>query len=355
MPEYILKKLCVTITSLKRAWKQHMRNAFITGITGQDGVFLAEHLLMKGYHVTGFSRTNTIASHLTDKIHMLVGDISNEADVTAAIERTMPDEIYNLASQSRPGESWTKAPQTLCANGLGAVYLFEAVRSICPTARICHASSSELFGQAKSTPQNEDTPFNPCNPYAASKLYAHQMARIYRNSHHLFISSAILFNHESEHRPLHFVTQKIAYGAACAGLGILNSPELNEEGCPIVSQGKLALGNLETARDWGYAPDFVQAMWLMLQQEKPDDFVIGTGKLHTLKQLCEIAYQHVGKDWKEYVFSDPAFIRPLETTQALADATKAHRLLGWEPSMSFQAMIKNMVDAQTKRLRDALI
>ena len=327
-----------------------MRNALITGITGQDGFYLAETLLTKGYRVTGFSRTNQIASQLKDKINIITGDISNETDIATAIECTMPDEIYHLASQSRPGESWTQAPKTLCANGLGTLYLLEAIRTICPTARVCHASSSDLFGQAQSSPQNENTPFNPCNPYAASKLYAHNMTQIYRDSHHLFIANAILFNHESERRPLHFITQKIAYGAACASLDILNSPEKNEQGNPIVSQGKLALGNLETARDWGYAPDFVQAMWLMLQQEKPDDFVIGTGKLHTLKQLCEIAYQHVGKNWQEHVFSDPAFLRPLETTQARADASKAHQVLGWKPSISFQTMIETMVDEQMKRL-----
>lgn len=327
-----------------------MRKAFITGITGQDGFYLAKMLLTKGYHVTGFSRTTHIDSQLKNKINILIGDVSNEADITTAIVRTLPDEIYHLASQSRPGESWTQAPKTLCANGLGTLYLLEAVRTICPTARVCHASSSDLFGQAQSSPQNEDTPFKPCNPYAASKLYAHNMAQIYRDSHHLFISNAILFNHESERRPLHFITQKIAYGAACASLGIVNSPEKNEQGKLIVSDGKLALGNIETARDWGYAPDFVEAMWLILQQENATDFVIGTGKLHTLKQLCEIAYQHVGKDWRHYIFSDPAFFRPLETTQALADARKAHQILGWKPSMSFQTMIQNMVDAQIKRL-----
>lgn len=331
-----------------------MRKALITGISGQDGYFLAQFLLAKGYQVSGFSRTHTIDRSLQDKVRLITGDITQASDLTHAIADTKPDELYHLASQSRPGESWSKASQTLCINGLGTLNIYDAVRTICPTTRICHASSSDLFGQVQSSPQDEKTPFNPCNPYAASKLYAHQMGVIYRNSHKLFIANAILFNHESERRPLHFVTQKIAYGAACAKLGIINSPDMNETHRPIVFQGKLALGDLETARDWGYAPDFVHAMWLMLQQEKPDDFVIGTGQLHTLKQLCEIAYGHVGKPWQEHVFSDPAFIRPLEAKPAVANPTQAQQLLGWKPVMSFNKMVQNMVDAQVKRLENSL-
>lgn len=324
-----------------------MRSALITGIAGQDGFLLAEWLMKKDYQVFGFSRS---LDHKQDQVQMLFGDIANVHDITHAIKSVMPDEIYNLASQSSPGESWAHAPETLSVNGLGAIHVFEAVRTFCPTARVCHASSSELFGQANVSPQNEATPFNPTNPYAASKLYAHQMAKIYRESHDLFISSAILFNHESERRPIHFVTQKIAYGAACAALGILNSPEKNDRGVPIVSQGKLALGSFDVARDWGYAPDFVRAMWLMLQQKNPDDFVIGTGKLHTLRELCEIAYRHVGKNWQDYVYSDLSLIRPLETTRITADTTKAHHTLGWQPSVCFQEMIQKMVAIQIKKL-----
>ena len=332
-----------------------MPKALITGITGQDGFFLAEWLLKKGYQVFGFARNasrlkSQIADQLQDKIPMLWGDIANEAEITAAIEQLRPDEIYNLASQSRPGESWAQAPKTLSINGLGAIHLFEAVRIHCPKARVYHASSSEMFGQTKTTPQNEDTPFNPTNPYAASKIYAHQMVRIYRESYGLFIASGILFNHESEYRPLHFVTQKVAYGAACASLGILNSPHYNERGLPIVLQGKLALGNFDIARDWGYAGDYVVAMWLMLQQEKADDFVIGTGQLHTLGELCEVAYQYVGKNWQEHVISDPALVRPLETAHTVADATKAMRILGWKPSVDFREMIEKMVRVQIQQL-----
>ncbi|MBA2656796.1 MAG: GDP-mannose 4,6-dehydratase [Tatlockia sp.] len=329
--------------------------ALITGISGQDGHFLAELLLQKGYKVFGFSHDRTSSRkqacpQLLDKVEMAYGDIANEDHVKAIINALKPDEIYNLASQSSPGQSWNQAAETLSTNGLGAVHLFEAVRTICPKTKIYHASSSEMFGQAKLSPQNEDTPFNPTNPYAASKVYAHQMVRIYRESYGLFIASGILFNHESERRPLHFVTQKIAYGAACASLGILNSPDKNERSMPIVADGKLALGNFEIARDWGYAPDYVRAMWLILQQKTADDFVIGTGQLHTLRELCEIAYRCVGKNWHEHVISDPALVRPLETTQTVADISKARQLLDWKPSVNFEEMINKMVQVQIKRL-----
>ena len=336
-----------------------MKLALITGITGQDGFYLAKLLLSKGYQVTGFSQRTSQdkqvdSNYLPDKVQMHFGDISSEEDVAAAIKSTLPDELYHLASQSKPGASWAEASKTLKVNGLGALNVFEAVRSISPTTRVFHASSSEMYGQTTSVVKNEKTPFNPINPYAASKLYAHQMAKIYRDSHQMFIANGILFNHESERRPLHFLTQKVAYGAACASLGIATSPDNNEKGQPIVSEGKMALGHLEVARDWGYAPDFVRAMWLMLQQDKPDNFVIGTGQLHTLKALCEVAYRYVGHDWQDHVFSDPAFIRPLEITQTIADPTKAQEILGWAPSVDFKAMIEKMVAAQIGRLRASL-
>lgn len=333
-----------------------MKRALITGLTGQDGSFLAELLLQRGYEVFGLVRRETWfrpnnASHLADKVQVLFGDMAEGVDIASALQDVIPDEVYNLASQSRPGESWVRAPETLMINGMGTLRLFEAVRHACPKARVYHASSSDMFGQAKVSPQNEDTPFNPSNPYAATKAFAHQLVRIYRESYGLFIASGILFNHESERRPLHFVTQKIAYGAACAALGIKDSPDLNERGHPMVAGGQLSLGNLEIARDWGHASDFVRAMWLMLQQDQPDDFVVGTGKLHTLRQLCEAAYGGVGLHWQDHVVSDPALVRPLETGQTLADASKARRLLGWEPSISFEEMVGKMVDAQMARLR----
>ena len=274
-------------------------------------------------------------------------------DIASAVQDARPDEIYNLASQSRPGESWARAPETLMINGMAAIRLFETVRHACPGAKVYHASSSEMFGRTTEVPQDEGTPFNPQNPYAAAKVYAHQMARIYRESYGMFIATGILFNHESERRPLHFVTQKIAYGAACAALGINDSPDLNERGRPIVEHGRLALGNLEVARDWGHARDFVRAMWLILQQAEADDFVVGTGIVHTLRDLCDAAYAHVGLDWREHVVSDPALVRPLETGRTVANPARARARLGWEPEIGFGQMVHGMVDAQLVRLREA--
>lgn len=332
-----------------------MKRALITGITGQDASFLAEILLSKDYRVFGLAKKESwyrpnSSSHLSSKIEILFGDISEGVDIASALQKSRPDEIYNLASQSRPGESWSKSAETLLVNGLAALHLFESVRHICPKAHVYQASSSEMFGRITQSPQNEETPFNPLNPYAAAKVYAHHMARIYRESYGLYIATGILFNHESERRPLHFVTQKVAYGAACAALGIDDSPDLNEMGRPIVSKGCLALGNIEVARDWGYAGDFVRAMWLILQQKKPDDFVIGTGQLHTIRELCETAYRFVGKDWRDAVVVDPSLIRPLESVQTLADPTKAKIQLGWTPTFRFDKIVEKMVDYQIHRL-----
>ena len=331
-----------------------MKRALITGITGQDGSFLAELLLEKGYQVFGFARRESwfrpnCSSHLEGRVTVLFGDMVEGTDIAAALEESQPDEIYNLASQSRPGESWARAPETLVVNGLGAIRLFESVRHHRPHCRVYHASSSEMFGRAVA-PQDEGTPFNPVNPYAAAKVYAHHMALIYRESYKLHISCGLLFNHESERRPLHFVTQKIAYGAACAALGIQDSPDLNERGRPIVQGGRLALGNLDISRDWGFAGDFVRAMWLMLQQDRPSDYVIGTGRIHTLQDLCETAYGSVDRDWRASVVSDPALVRPTEPGETRADPTKARRELGWEPSLSFREMVGRMVRAQVGRL-----
>jgi GDPmannose 4,6-dehydratase len=334
-----------------------MKRVLITGITGQDGSFLAELLLEKGCQVFGLARreswyqTNN-ASHLAGRIEVLFGDMSEGVDIASAIQDAKPEEIYNLASQSRPGESWTRAAETLVVNALGPIRLFEAVRHNCPTCRVYHASSSEMFGQVSTAPQSEQTPFNPVNPYAAAKVYAHQMAKIYRESYGLYIACGVLFNHESERRPLYYLTQKVAYGAACAALGISDSPDLNEMGRPIVQHGKLALGNLKIARDWGYAGDFVRAIWLMLQQDRPDDFVIGTGQLHTLEELCEVAYRYAGTDWRMSVVSDPELMRPLESGQPLADFSKARKQLGWKPTVNFEEMVKKMVAAQMLRLKN---
>ena len=335
-----------------------MKRALITGITGQDGSFLAEFLLARGYAVYGLARRESWfrannASHLAGRVEILFGDMTEGIDIASAVQDARPDEIYNLASQSRPGESWARAPETLMINGMAAIRLFETVRHACPAAKVYHASSSEMFGRTTGVAQDEDTPFNPQNPYAAAKVYAHQMARIYRESYGMFIATGILFNHESERRPLHFVTQKIAYGAACAALGIGDSPDLNERGRPIVEHGHLALGNLEVARDWGHARDFVRAMWLILQQGTADDFVVGTGIVHTLRDLCDAAYAHVGLDWRAHVVSDPALVRPLETGRTVANPARARARLGWEPEIGFGQMVHGMVDAQLARLREA--
>ena len=335
-----------------------MKRALITGITGQDGSFLAEFLLARGYAVYGLARRESWfrannASHLAGRVEILFGDMTEGIDIASAVQDARPDEIYNLASQSRPGESWARAPETLMINGMAAIRLFETVRHACPAAKVYHASSSEMFGRTTEVPQDEGTPFNPQNPYAAAKVYAHQMARIYRESYGMFIATGILFNHESERRPLHFVTQKIAYGAACAALGIGDSPDLNERGRPIVEHRHLALGNLEVARDWGHARDFVRAMWLILQQGTADDFVVGTGIVHTLRDLCDAAYAHVGLDWREHVVSDPALVRPLETGRTVANPARARARLGWEPEIGFAQMVHGMVDAQLARLREA--
>ncbi len=332
-----------------------MPTALITGITGQDGSYLAELLLEKGYTVFGLARRETWfrqnnASHLRARVQILFGDMAEGVDLAAAIQDAHPDEIYNLASQSRPGESWARAPETLLINGLAAIRLFEAVRHARPECRVYHASSSEMFGRAVVAPQSEQTSFNPQNPYAAAKVYAHQMARIYRESYGLFISTGILFNHESERRPLHFVTQKIAYGAACAALGVVNSRDLNELGSPIVEGGKLSLGNLDVARDWGHARDFVRAMWLILQQAEAADFVVGTGMVHTLTDLCDAAYRYVGKNWRDHVVSNAQLVRPLETVSTVADPGLARTRLGWQPAIGFEEMVQGMVEAQIRRL-----
>lgn len=332
-----------------------MKRALITGISGQDGSFLAEWLLDHDYEVFGFSRAETWtrpnnAGHLRDAITLIFGDVANAGDVTAAIGETNPDEIYHLASQSRPSLSWSQGPETLMVNALGSISLFEAVRTCAPTCRVYNASSSEMYGEPLFWPQDESTPFNANNPYAAAKIYAHQMARIYRESYGLYISSGILFNHESERRPRNFLSQKIAYGAACAALGIVNSDHANEASRPIVENGKLALGDLTIARDWGFAGDFVRAMWLMLQEDEPGDFVVGTGILHSLREFCEVAYAYVGRDWRDCVISDPLLVRPLETGRSLANPSKARAQLGWRPIVSFEKMIERMVEAQINKL-----
>ncbi len=331
------------------------RRALITGITGQDGIFLAEALLGKGYEVIGFGRRASILMRtdrreLFERITFAYGDLLDSVDIADAVQQHQPEEIYNLASQSAPGLSWAQSLETGEVTGMGAHRLLEAVRRFKPDCRVYQASSSEMFGDVLESPQNEKTPFNPTNPYAAAKIYAHHLAEIYRRSYGMFICCGILFNHESPYRSMRFLTQKVTYGAACAQLQIKESKALNEEGEPIVFGGKLSLGNLGVARDWGHAKDYVEAMWRILQRQLPDDYAIGTGQLRTVQDLCAVAYSRVGKDWQDHVVSDPRFVRPSDTGSTVADASKARRDLDWYPTISFETMICEMVDAHVKAL-----
>jgi len=331
------------------------KTALITGITGQDGSYLAELLLEKNYHVVGLSHNRLIQSEtlkpLHGKIDFVFSDLRDTHSIDTTISEIKPDEVYNLASQSYPGKSWHLALETAEINGLGAHRLFDTVRHWAPQCRIYQASSSEMFGEVLETPQNEQTPFNPINPYAAAKLYAHNIAAIYRKSYNLFISCGILFNHESPRRGLHFITQKISYAAACIKLGIKTSPLLNERGEPIVKDNILSLGNLDAERDWGYARDYVEAMWLMLQQDYPDDFVIGTGQIRTIRQLCETAFSYVGLNWENHVHIDPRFTRRTETGPTVADASKAKKILGWEAKTSFNDLIALMIEKHLEKIK----
>ena len=332
------------------------KTALIIGITGQDGSYLTEFLLSKNYKIIGLMRKtsalpSSLIAHLSNKIHFAYGDLLDTFSIAETIRSYQPDEIYNLAAQSYPGESWRLAIETAEITGIGAHRIYEAVRYVKPDCRIYQASSSEMFGMPTIVPQNEHTPFEPVNPYGAAKLYAHTMAQIYNKSYKLFIACGILFNHESPRRGMHFLTQKVAYGAACIKLGILNSLDLNEQGEPIVQSGTIALGNLDARRDWGFAGDYVEAMWMMLQHKTPETYVIGTGDVRTVRQLCEEAFGSVGLDWQKHVVVDPRFIRLTETGTTVADATKAKTELGWSPRTSFSDLVKMMVEHQMKRIK----
>lgn len=333
-----------------------MKKALITGITGQDGSYLAEFLLKKGYKVSGIVRktSNRVydnIAHIQDRLTLIQADLLDPVSIREAIQEIRPDEVYNLASQSHPAESFRQPIHTAEITGLGAHRVLDATLDVVPKAKFYQASSSEMYGWVKEIPQNEDTPFNPANPYAAAKLYAHAITRIYRHSYNMFAATGILFNHESPRRHLGFVTQKVAYAAACAKLRIRNSEHLNEKGELIVKNGKVALGNLDAMRDWGCAADYVEAMWRILQQKKPDDFVIGTGKTHTIKELCEEAFSYVGLSWKDHVYVDKRFIRPTETGPLVADPRKAKKVLGWKPKTTFEQLVHSMVDTWLARLK----
>lgn len=342
--------------AVKVARRSKQKTALISGITGQDGSYMAEFLLKKGYKVAGLVRKTSHfkyanINHIQDRLNLIQADLLDPVSLIEALRQVNPDEIYNFASQSVPAESFKQPIHTAEITALGALRMLDAAREVCPKAKFYQASSSEMFGWVKEIPQNEETPFNPANPYAVAKLYAHNMTHVYRESYGIFAVSGILFNHESPRRALSFVTQKVNYAAACAKLGIRNSEYLNEEGEPIVKNGKVAMGNLDAGRDWGYAGDYVEAAWLMLQQKKPEDFVIGTGETHTVRELCEEAFSYVGKNWKKYVAVNKKFIRPTETGPLVADASRAKKILGWKPRVKFSELVRMMVDANLARLK----
>lgn len=328
------------------------KKAFITGISGQDGSYLTEFLLKKGYEVAGLVR-RTAANEpdnikdLKSEIKIYHGDLASPESIALALYDFQPDEIYNLAAQSSPLASFFDPIGTMMITGLGAVQVFERARQVVPKTKIYQASTSEMFGVPKQVPQNENTPLTPANPYAAAKVYAHWMATIARRdqSSPQFISCGILFNHESSRRGLNFITRKISVAVACIKNNKKEGIPLNEFGEPIVENGKLKIGDLTSARDWGYAPDYIEAMWLMLQQERADDFVIATGQLHTVEEFCKEAFTVAGLDWKQYVISDKKFIPPVKTGPLVGDCSKAKKVLDWEPKTKFKDLVRIMVHA----------
>jgi GDPmannose 4,6-dehydratase len=310
------------------------KRAVITGITGQDGSYLAEFLLEKDYEVFGLIRRSSTVnferiSHLQDKLELISGDLLDQKSLVTALQTAKPHEVYNLGAQSFVPASWEQPMLTGEITGLGVTRMLEAIRTTDEEIRFYQASTSELFGKAQETPQSETTPFYPRSPYGVSKLYAHWITINYRESFDMFACAGILFNHESPRRGLEFVTRKITHAVARIKHGI------DEE---------LRLGNLDARRDWGFAGDFVQAMWFMLQQDKPDDFVIATGETRTIREFCQVAFDRAGLDWENYVVIDERFFRPAEVNILLGDAAKASETLGWKPETSFEKMVQLMVD-----------
>jgi len=316
-----------------------MPTAIITGITGQDGSYLAELLLSKGYQVIGMVRRSSTVNferieHLLDDITVLQGDLQDQGSLLSMLEEYKPTEVYNLAAQSFVPTSWGQPALTGDVTGLGVTRMLEAIRFVNPKIRFYQASSSEMFGKVLEVPQKEDTPFYPRSPYGVAKVYGHWITVNYRESFDIYATSGILFNHESPRRGLEFVTRKISNAVA------------------MIKQGKakeLRLGNLEAQRDWGFAGDYVRAMWLMLQQDAPDNYVIGTGETHAVREFCEIAFSHVGLDYKDYVVVDERFYRPAEVELLISDPSKARNQLKWEPEVSFNQLVTMMVDGDMAR------
>jgi GDPmannose 4,6-dehydratase len=324
------------------------KTAVITGVSGQDGSYLADFLLEKGTTVVGvLRRSSTIdrenVRHLKGTVIFEYADLLDGYSLEHVLQKHQPDEVYNLAAQSVPADSWSQPIATGEITALGAVRVFEAVRKFAPTARVYQGSSREIFGGVQQNVMNEDTPFLANNAYGIAKLYAHLMMRTYRESYGMFACGGILFNHESPRRSLHFVSRKVTMAAACIKLGA--EPPLDESGQPLVRDGKVRLGNLDAQRDWGYAKEYVEAMWMMLQQNAPRDYVIATNTLCGVRDLCRIAFEHVGLHWEDHVVSDETFKRPTEITASRGDYSRAKRDLGWAPRTSFEDLVKLMVDA----------
>ncbi len=318
------------------------KTALITGITGQDGSYLADFLLEKEYRVIGMVRRSSSErfdriSHIRDKIEIFQADLLDQYSITRLVEEVRPDEIYNLAAMSFVPTSWTQPVLTAEFTAVGVTRMLEAVRSVDPKIRFYQASSSEMFGKVKEIPQTENTPFHPRSPYGVAKTYGHWITVNYRESYDIFAVSGILFNHESPRRGLEFVTRKVSNAAARIKLGLAD---------------KLPMGTLEAKRDWGFAGDYVQAMWLMLQQDSPDDFVVATGETHSVRELVEIAFSHVGLDYRDHVIQDERFMRPAEVDLLIGNPEKAKNKLGWIPKVNFEELVRMMVDADIKSLQN---
>jgi GDPmannose 4,6-dehydratase len=319
------------------------KTALISGITGQDGSYLAEFLLSQGYRVIGMVRRSSTVTfgrieHIQDQLTLVHGDLLDQTSLIDIMREHRPDEIYNLAAQSFVPVSWKQPVLTGEFTALGVTRMLEAMRSTVPEARFYQASSSEMFGKVREVPQNERTPFHPRSPYGVAKVYGHWITVNYRESYDLFACSGILFNHESPRRGLEFVTRKVTHGAAQIKLGLAK---------------ELRLGNLDARRDWGYAGDYVKAMWMMLQQDQPDDYVVGTGETHSVRELCQMAFDSLGLDWEEHVVSAPEFYRPAEVDLLVSDPAKAREVLGWQPDVSFEGLIQMMVEADLAHLKQA--
>ncbi|HNR95960.1 MAG TPA: GDP-mannose 4,6-dehydratase [Anaerolineae bacterium] len=317
------------------------KTALITGVTGQDGSYLAEFLLSKGYDVVGMvRRTSTLnfqrLEHIQDRIALVQGDLLDQTSLVDLIREYRPQEVYNLAAQSFVPTSWKQPVLTGEFTALGVTRVLEAIRMVDPSLRFYQASSSEVFGKVREVPQSERTPFYPRSPYGVAKVYGHWITVNYRESYGMYACSGILFNHGSPRRGLEFVERKVAHGAARIKLGLAN---------------ELRLGNLDSRRDWGFAGDYVQAMWLMLQQEQPDDYVVGTGSTHSIRELCSVAFSYLGLNWEDYVVVDPALIRPAEVDLLIADPSKVREKLGWQPKVSFEELIHMIVDQDLELLR----